>query len=195
MHLGVSTMKKYIVRLTEAEREFLENLVKKGKSAASKINRGRILLKADENQEKGGWTDKDIGEALDVSIRTIERARQRFVEEGLEAALKPRPGQGRKRKLHGEVEAHLITLRCSDPPKGRGRWTLQLLADQMVDLKYVDEISNESVRQILKKQVATLAERLLGDTADRKCGVCLENESRIGCVSNRIRPSSSSDLP
>ena len=80
-------MKKYIVRLTEAEREFLENLVKKGKSAASKINRVRILLKADENQEKGGWTDKDIGEALDISIRTIERARQRFVEEGLEAAL------------------------------------------------------------------------------------------------------------
>ena len=144
-------MKKYIVRLTEAEREFLENLVKKGKSAASKINRGRILLKADENQEKGGWTDKNIGEALDISIRTIERARQRFVEEGLEAALKPRPGQGRKRKLDGEVEAHLIALRCSDPPEGRGRWTLQLLADQMVELKYVDEISHESVRQILKK--------------------------------------------
>ena len=86
-----------------------------------------------------------------MSIRTIERVRKRFVEEGLEAALKYRPGGGRKRKLDGEVEAHLIALRCSEAPKGKARWTLRLLADRMVELNYVEQLSHESVRQVLKK--------------------------------------------
>jgi transposase len=115
------------------------------------MNHARILLKADTQQPQGSWRDQDIKAALDISIRTIERVRQRFVEEGLEAALKPRPGRGRKRKIDGAAEAHLVALRCSEPPLGRGRWTLRLLAERMVELDYLDELSHESVRQVLKK--------------------------------------------
>lgn len=144
-------VKKYIVSLSEAERQELEQMVKTGKRAAYTINHARILLKADCNQPSGSWRDQEIKDAFGMSIRTIERVRQRFVEEGLEAALKCRPGGGRKRKLNGEVEAHLIALRCSEVPKGKGRWTLRLLADQMVELNYVEQLSHESVRQVLKK--------------------------------------------
>jgi transposase len=110
----------------------------------------------------GSWRDQDIKAALDISIRTIERVRRRFVEEGLEAALKPRPGRGRKRKLDGEAEAHLVALRCSAPPEGRGRWTLRLLAEQMVELDYLDELSHESVRQALKKTSCSLGGKTAG---------------------------------
>ncbi len=144
-------VKKYIVSLSEAERQELEQMVTTGKRAAYTINHARILLKADRNQANGSWSDQEIKDAFGMSIRTIERVRQRFVEEGLEAALKCRPGGGRKRKLDGEVEAHLIALRCSEVPKGKGRWTLRLLADQMVELNYVEQLSHESVRQALKK--------------------------------------------
>lgn len=155
-------VKKYVVRLSQTERESLEKLVRRGKSSASSINRVRILLKADENQENGGWQDQEIKKALDISIRTIERVRQRFVEEGLEAVLKPRPGQGRKPKLDGEIEAHLVALRCSQPPEGKARWTLQLLADRMVELDYVDGLSDESVRQILKKTNCNPGDKVAG---------------------------------
>lgn len=144
-------VKKYIVSLSEAERQELEQMVKTGKRAAYTINHARILLKADRNQANGSWRDQEIKEAFGMSIRTIERVRQRFVEEGLDAALKCRPGGGRKRKLDGEAEAHLIALRCSEAPQGKGRWTLRLLADQMVELNYVEHLSHESVRQVLKK--------------------------------------------
>jgi transposase len=144
-------VKKYIVRLSETERESLEQLVTTGKRAAYTMNHARILLKADCNQADGSWRDQDIKDAFDISIRTIERVRQRFVEEGLEAALKCRPGAGRKRKLDGESEAHLIALRCGETPQGRGRWTLRLLAERMVELGYVEQLSHESVRQVLKK--------------------------------------------
>lgn len=144
-------VKKYIVSLSDEERQSLEQMVKTGKRAAYTINHARILLKADRNQPNGSWRDQDIKEALDISLRTIERVRQRCVEEGLEAALKCRPGGGRKRKLDGEVEAHLVALRCSEVPEGRGRWTLRLLADQMVELGHVEQLSHESVRQVLKK--------------------------------------------
>lgn len=154
--------KKYIVRLSQTERESLEKLVKTGKRAASVINRARILLKADEEQENGGWRDQEIKEALDISIRTIERLRQRFVEDGLDAALTPRPGQGRKPKLDGEIEAHLVALRCSEPPAGKARWTLRLLADRMVELDYVDELSHESVRQVLKKTNCNPGDKIAG---------------------------------
>jgi transposase len=97
-----------------------------------------------------------------MSIRTIGRVRQRFVEEGLEAALKCRPGGGRKRKLDGEVEAHLIALRCSEAPEGKRRWTLRLLADQMVKLDYVEQLSHESVRQTLKKTNCNPGDKSVG---------------------------------
>jgi transposase len=144
-------VKKYIVRLSEEERQTLEQIVTTGKRAAYTINHARILLKADGNQLNGSWRDQDIQAALDMSLRTIERVRQRFVEEGLDAALKCRPGGGRKPKLDGEVEAHLVALRCSEAPNGKGRWTLRLLAGQMVELGYIEQLSHESVRQVLKK--------------------------------------------
>jgi transposase len=139
------------VSLTAEERQSLEEIIYTGKRAAATMNHARILLKADTQQPQGSWRDQDIKAALDISIRTIERVRQRFVEEGLEAALKPRPGRGRKRKIDGAAEAHLVALRCSEPPLGRGRWTLRLLAERMVELDYLDELSHESVRQVLKK--------------------------------------------
>ena len=152
-------VKKYIVTLTEEERQYLEQFTSTGKHAAYQINHARILLKADRNQPNGSWHDEDIKAAFEMSIRTIEQVRQRCVEEGIEAALKCRPGAGRKRKLDGDVEAHLCAfggakpyaLRCSDAPTCRGRWTLRLLAERMVELNYVDQISHESVRQVLKK--------------------------------------------
>lgn len=157
-------VKKYVVSLTEAERQYLEQFTRTGKHAAYQINHARILLKADCRQSGGSWRDLDIKEALDVSIRTIERVRQRFVEEGMELALKARPGAGRKHKLTGELEAHLIALRCSNPPHGKGRWTVRLLADQMVQLGYVEDLSHECVRQALKKRVTAVDARLLGDS-------------------------------
>ena len=144
-------VKKYIVALTDEERQYLEQFTTTGKHAAYQINHARILLKADRHQPDGSWRDEDIKTALDLSLRTIERVRQRFVEEGMEAALKRRPGAGRKQELTGEVEAHLIALRCSDAPKGQGRWTLRLLAERMVELDYAEHLSHESVRQVLKK--------------------------------------------
>src|ERR687886_581178 len=144
--------KRYIVSLTAEERQTLEQLSKTGKAAAAKINHARILLKADVNQPNGGWTDQAISDAFNIGTRTIERVRQRFVEESLDNALTPRPRQSLKlRRLDGEAEAHLVAIACSRAPEGHSRWTLRLLADQMVALGYIESISHESVRQVLKK--------------------------------------------
>jgi transposase len=155
--------KKYIVSLTESERQILQELTQKGKAAARKINHARILLKADIHQKNGGWNDAQISQALDVSPRTIERVRQRFVEEGLEQALNPRRKNSSKlRKIDGETEAHLIALACSEAPTGYSRWTLRLLAEQIVVLEYVESISHETVRQVLKKTKSNLGYRNVG---------------------------------
>ena len=149
--------KRYIVSLTPDERQTLEQLTKIGKAAARKINHARILLKADVSHPDGGWTDQAISSAFNISTRTIERVRQRFVEENLENALTPRPRQSLKlRRLDGEVEAHLVAIACSQAPPGYKRWTLRLLADQMVVLGYVENISHETVRQVLKKTSLSL---------------------------------------
>ncbi len=149
--------KRYIVSLTPNERQTLEQLTKTGKASAAKINHARILLKADVNQADGGWTDRAISDAFNISTLSIERVRQRFVEESLENALNPRPRKSLKlRRLDGEAEAHLVALACSKAPPGATRWTLRLLADQMVVLGYVEGISHESVRQVLKKTSLSL---------------------------------------
>lgn len=145
-------MKKYIVKLSEQERKELQELLSKGKSSARKTTHARVLLKADESEGEPGWKDEQISEALEVSLSTIHRIRQRFVEEGTEAALSRRPGSGyRDPKVDGEKEAHLIALACSKPPEGRNRWTLRLLAEKMVELEYIESLSYEGVRQTLKK--------------------------------------------
>ena len=141
-------MKKYIVTLTEEERQTLEQLLAKGKAAARTLRHAQALLKADQPV---GRTDAQIGDAFALSTRTVERLRQRFVEDGFEAALRPKPVARLPRKIDGTVEAHLVALACSDPPSGRQRWTLRLLAGRLVELDLVDSISHEGVRAVLKK--------------------------------------------
>lgn len=144
--------KKYIVRLTSAERNELHRLVKTGTAAAHKRQHAQIVLQADQGAEGPSWQDEQISQAYQVSVRTVERVRQRLVEQGIEAALNRAPKRRhRSRKLDGEGEAHWVALMCGEPPAGRARWTLQLLADQLVELEQVDSISHECVRQTLKK--------------------------------------------
>lgn len=144
--------KLYRVTLTQAERQDLQELISRGKGAARKLAHARILLQADESNRGPGRTDEQIAEALETTTRTIERLRERFVEQGLEAALVPsRSKRIYTRKLDGKQEAKLIALACSKPPAGKRRWTLRLLAEQMVVLTVVDELSHETVRQTLKK--------------------------------------------
>ena len=144
--------KKYIVDLSPSERNYLEEITNKGKTAAYKMNHARILLKADINQEEGGWTDSKISEALNIGHATIERVRKRFVEEGIESALNRREQKNRRsRIIDGEKEAYLIAIACSQTPVGKSHWTLQMLADKMVELKVVEKVSTETIRQTLKK--------------------------------------------
>jgi transposase len=146
-------MKRYKVTLTDEERQELQALMASGKAAARKLTHARILLKADASPGGPAWIDQRIVEALEVGVATVERVRQRFVEEGLEAALSRKPQQRPRRqpKLDGRAEARLIALACSAPPQGRKQWTLRLLADRLVELEIVDAISDETVRRVLKK--------------------------------------------
>lgn len=144
--------KKYIVRLTKDERTYLENLIYTGKVAAHKRLHAEILLKADSSEWGEKWLDRQISEAFGVSTRTVERVRERLVEQGLEAALnRAEPSRVKSRAIDGENEAHLIALICGEAPEGHGRWTLRLLGQQMVELGYVESISHETIRQTLKK--------------------------------------------
>jgi transposase len=146
-------MKKYKVTLTDEERQQLHELVSTGTAAAKKLAHARILLKADAAPCGPAWLDQRIADAVEVSVATVGRVRQRFVEQGLDAALsrKPRERPARARKLDGRGEARLIALACSAPPEGRKEWTMKLLADKLVELEVVDTISDETVRQVLKK--------------------------------------------
>jgi transposase len=143
--------KTYIVDLTKEERTYLLDIIKNGKRRARKLNRARILLLADE-----GKTDGEIAEALHTGTATVQRTRQRFVEGNLEGALNERPRPGGRKKLDEKGEAVLETLAHSQPPEGRKRWTLQLLADRLVQLKVVDSISYETVRKEVKKKDLSL---------------------------------------
>lgn len=144
--------KRYLVTLTAEERQQLQALVSKGRAAAYKRRHAQVLLKADQSEHGASWPDAEIARALDVHVTTIERLRQRFVEEGLVACLQRKEQQRRKaRKLDGAAEARLTALACSDPPDGRQRWTLRLLADELVALEVVETICPETVRRTLKK--------------------------------------------
>ena len=149
--------KKYIVTLTQVERQMLQTMLSRGKAAARKFVHARILLKADASAEGPNWNDDAIAEGLEVGRVTVERVRKQFVEEGLEAALeRHKPRRQYLRKLDGDGEAHLIALACSKAPEGRSRWTLRLLADRMVRLEYVDEVSKDTVARVLKKTSLSL---------------------------------------
>jgi hypothetical protein len=146
-------MKSYRVTLDAEERQHLHDLIAAGQAAARKLAHARILLKADAAEGGPAWPDGRIADALEVSTDTVERVRQRFVELGLDAALdrKQRERPPREVKLDGRAEARLIALACSTPPDGRAVWTMQLLADKLVELEVVDSISDETVRLALKK--------------------------------------------
>jgi transposase len=144
--------KLYVVTLTAEERSHLQGLLSKKKTAAHKQMHARILLKADTARGGEPLTDEEVAEAVETSRCTVERVRRRFVEEGLEAALDRKKGPPPPpRVMDGLAEARLITLACSPAPEGRARWTLHLLADRMVQLRYVEHLSHETVRQTLKK--------------------------------------------
>jgi hypothetical protein len=143
-------LKKYIVRLTDEERETLEKLVKKRGVASQRVRRARILLKADADGP--GWTDARIAEALDCRTQTVENVRESLVIEGFETALQGKPKSRVRRKvLDGEQEAQIIALRLGQPPKGFSHWTLRLLAERAVTLEIVESVSYETVRRTLKK--------------------------------------------
>lgn len=143
--------KKYVVTLTEEERQGLQTLVSQGRAAARKITRAWILLKTD-GATGPAWPDEQIRSTFAVGLATIYRVRQTFVEEGLEAVLTRSPkSRHRHRKLDGDQEAHLIALACGNPPPGRCRWTVRLLASKFVELGYADGVAAETVRQTLKK--------------------------------------------
>ena len=163
-------MKKYAVRLTADERNALQELVRTGKGGAKKLAHARILLKADQADGGPGWTDEQIARAVDVSRATVERVRQRFVTDSLEAALvrKPQDRPSRERKRDGKGQARLIALACSKPPDGRAAWALQRLADKLVELKVVDTISDETVRQELKKVTSSRGRRSSGASRRRR---------------------------
>jgi transposase len=149
--------KRYLVNLTQEEREHLLEITRRGKSSARKVKRSLILCKADE-----GATDQQIAEAVMVGPSTVSRVRQRFVGGGLDGALNDRPRPGKRRKLDGKQEAHLVAVACSSAPEGHTRWTLRLLADQVVKLEFTDSICRETVRQVLKKTNSSRGRRRNG---------------------------------
>ena len=155
--------KRYRVTLTASEREDLRKLVSVGKGAARKLVRARILLLADQAEGGSAKSDPEIVDSLGCGRASVERIRKRFVEEGLEAALNPKPSQRvYQRKMDGKTEAHLIALACGAPPEGRSRWTLRLLGDQMVALEHVESLSYETVRRTLKKTNSSPGSRRVG---------------------------------
>lgn len=178
--------KKYIVRLSDAERAQLTELTGKGKAAAYKIRHAHILLKADAAGP--AWTDARVAESFAVSVHTVWGVRQRFVEDGLEAALnrKPQAHPSRAPRLDGEGEARLMALRCSALPDGHARWTLRLLADQAVALEIVEAISHETVRQVLKKCVETTSAEDVGHSTRAKRGVCGAYGGCLGGLSSAL---------
>ncbi len=147
--------KRYVVRLSDEEREHLEGLLRRGKAHTRKLLYARVLLKADADGPDR-WTDDRIADAFATSVATVARERKRFCEDGLGVALMPKkPGKPRRRVLDGRAEAHLVALSCSEPPEGRERWTLRLLADRMVELGHAEAISHETVRRTLKKTTSS----------------------------------------
>jgi hypothetical protein len=174
--------KKYIVRLSEAEREICRQVVKKLMGTGQKVRRAQILLKADADGP--AWTDRKIAEAFSCRTKTVENIRQRCVLEGFEQALerKKRPTPAVEKLLDGEQEARIIAMRLGSSPQGYANWTLRLLARKVVELKIVESISHETVRQTLKKRHHQAEDRVLGDSARGRRRVRGEHGKHLGNV-------------
>lgn len=154
MEINENVKIRYKVTLTQEERAQLMQIIKKGGHKSQKVRRALILLNCDEGEygEQERSTNEELAKIMKVGVRTVERVKKRFVEEGLDVALNGKDSSRvYSRKLDGDAEAHLIALCCSDAPEGFSRWTLKLLADKMVELEYVDSVSRETIRQVLKK--------------------------------------------
>ena len=149
-------MSKYIVKLDADQRGGLEQQIRSGQAPARKLMHARILLKADSGEHGPNWSDTQISEALEVSVLTIWRVRRRFVEQGLDDALnrRPQPERPSKRIFDREKEAHLIALTCGEKPEGEGRWSLRLIAERLVKVGEVEQVSHETVRQVLTSTVS-----------------------------------------
>jgi len=145
-------MKKYKVTLSKEEREQLGAIVSKGTHSAQLYRTAYILLNCDEGKWGDKLTNEQVSKVLQISMRMIDRIKQKFVEEGFEVCLERRVlSRTKEKKVDGDLEAHLIALSCSKPPKGFSRWSLRMLADKIVELKYAENISHETVRRVLKK--------------------------------------------
>jgi hypothetical protein len=163
-------MKKYIITLSEDERNTLSDITSKGKQKSQKILNALILLACDDGEyQTERSTNEEIARVLHISMRKIDRVKKRFVEEGIDAALDRKTGNRiYAKKTDGDFEAHLVALSCSEPPEGFARWSLRLLADKVVELSYIDSISHETVRQILKKRDQTVATQGMGNSTKSK---------------------------
>lgn len=157
-------MVKYKVTLTKQEREELESIINKGRHTSQKFRNAYVLLNCDEGEYSEKASNSEISKILKVGMRTIDRIKKRFVEDGFDAILGRKPtSREYEKKADGDFEARLIALSCSEPPKGFSRWSLRLLADKIVELKVVDSVSHETVRTVLKKRLKTVESKRLGN--------------------------------
>ena len=182
-------VKKYVVTLSDEERERLNALIHMGKHPARQLTKARILLKADISEAGDGWSDSQIAEALETSVDTVARTRQQLVEAGFEAVLvrKHSPASARPRIFDGAAEAKLIALACSEPPKGRKRWTLQLLEEAVVELHIVDRASDNTIGRTLKKHSQAAPAKAMGHSTGGQCGVRSQHGRCAGGLSPAAR--------
>ncbi len=163
-------MIRYKVTLTKSEREELMTIINRGKHTSQTFRNSYILLNCDQGKYSEKVTNEKIAKVLKIGMRTIDRVKKRFVEEGFEACLVRKPTtRNYEKKIDGETEAHLITLCCSEPPKGFSKWSLRLLADKMVELEYVDDLSHETVRRVLKKRIKAVESERMDNPTKAKC--------------------------
>ena len=180
---------KYKVELNESERTHLKEIASRGETSARKVKRALVLLKADE-----GLIDRDIASGLLISASTVGRVRTQYVQEGLDSALIERPRPGQRRKLDGRQEAHLVAIACSDAPEGHTHWTLQLLADKVVQMGFAESISLETVRQILKKTNSSRGRRRSGASPKVSGEFVARMENVLDLYHRRLRPGPSRGL-
>ena len=192
-----AAVKKYVVKLSDEERVQLNTLIQKGKHRAGLLVKARILLKADASEACEGWSDSEIAAALDTSINTVARTRQQLVEEGFDAVLtrKQSPASARPRIFDGAAEAKLVALACSNPPKGRARWTLKLLESAVVELNIVDRASDNTIGRTLKKHSQASPSEAMGHPPGRQRRLRSWHGRCAGSLPEAARPGHSRGLP